>query len=344
MAPISGGMEHQTMTTQGFFEKGLTSHELGHQWWGDNVTCASWSDVWVNEGFASYSECLMLEYLYAGQQIAHMSDIHSNVMSQPNGSTWVLDSLNESRIFSSRLTYDKGAAIIHSLRYLVNDDALFFQTLRNFQQDFADSMAKGVDIQHAFEVATGLDLAPYFEQWYFGEGYPTYSLKWNEFGNDILLQLSHTVSLAAVTPTFTNPIDVRIVRQSQADTIVRLDINSNLDQFYFPGIGDATSMTIDPQNWIINKVGTVQFDPNLLGIEQATIADDLVLYPNPSNGVYTVRFAQKGEFDYTVYQMNGKVLDQGKVSDGQTIDLHAAQSGSYLIEIGTRKKLVTVAH
>jgi aminopeptidase N len=113
MAPISGGMEHQTMTTQGFFEKTLTAHELAHQWWGNQVTCASWSDIWVNEGWASYSEYLMLENLYPAEKNQHMLDVHNNVMSQPDGSVWCLDSLNEGRIFSGRLTYDKGAGIIH---------------------------------------------------------------------------------------------------------------------------------------------------------------------------------------------------------------------------------------
>ncbi len=64
IAPLSGGMEHQTMTTQGFFDRSLTAHELAHQWWGNYITCGSWADIWINEGFASYSEYLMLYNLY----------------------------------------------------------------------------------------------------------------------------------------------------------------------------------------------------------------------------------------------------------------------------------------
>jgi aminopeptidase N len=145
MAPISGGMEHQTMTTQGFFEKKLTAHELGHQWWGNNVTCASWCDIWINEGFASYSEYLMLENLYPAEKAQHMVDVHQNVMSQSGGSVWVLDSLNEARIFSGRLTYDKGAGIVHTLRFLINNDSLFFAGLRAFQLAYKESTAKGVE-------------------------------------------------------------------------------------------------------------------------------------------------------------------------------------------------------
>jgi aminopeptidase N len=147
MAPISGGMEHQTMTTQGFFEKKLTAHELGHQWWGNNVTCASWCDIWINEGFASYSEYLMLENLYPAEKTQHMLDVHQNVKTQTGGSVWVLDSLNESRIFSGRLTYDKGAAIVHTIRFLINNDSLFFEGLRAFQVTFKDSTATGVDFK-----------------------------------------------------------------------------------------------------------------------------------------------------------------------------------------------------
>ena len=147
MAPLSGGMEHQTMTTQGFFYNTLTAHELAHQWWGNHVTCKSWSDIWVNEGFASYAEYLMLEELYPGDELVDMLDRHNTIMSQLGGSIWVEDSLDGDRIFSSRLTYDKGAAFVHTLRYLINNDELFFTSLKNFQSSFTFSTALGVDVQ-----------------------------------------------------------------------------------------------------------------------------------------------------------------------------------------------------
>lgn len=342
MAPLSGGMEHQTMTTQGFFEKGLTAHELGHQWFGDNVTCASWADIWINEGFASYSEYLMLENLYAGEEVAHMQDVHDNVMTQPFGSVWVLDSLNENRIFSGRLTYDKGAGIIHTMRYIVDNDSLFFATLREFQVDFGDSVATGIDMRDKFQAETGIDFTPFFEEWYFGGGYPTYSIQWNQLGSDILIQLSHSVSQAAVTPTFTNPIDVRITRPMLGDTIVRLDVNSNQQQFLISNAGAAGTMFIDPANWVINAVGTIVFNASLVGLNEEVIADKITVYPNPSNGMVTVQVDDQSAKDYVIYKMNGQIIEKGSANGTFQLDLSKYGNGTYLLELNQQRKLITI--
>jgi aminopeptidase N len=339
MAPLSGGMEHQTMTTQGFFEKGLTSHELGHQWWGDHVTCASWCDIWINEGFASYSEYLMLENLYPAEKDQHMLDVHDNVMSQAGGSVWVLDSLNENRIFSGRLTYDKGAAIIHTLRYLINDDVEFFNALRTFQTTYSNSTATGVDLMLHTETETALDLNSFFEQWYFGEGYPTYSVRWNQYGNNAFVQISHTASKPTVTATFTNPIDLRFVRPGQSDTIVRFDITSNQDVFYVENIGQINnSITIDPLNWLINKNGTIQNDPTLLGL---TVQNDsaISIYPNPATNVINVEGVSE-RFNFSIYDMKGQVVKSG-ASLG-SINLEALNNGIYVIEIDGLRKLIAI--
>ena len=346
MAPISGGMEHQTMTTQGFFEKSLTSHELAHQWWGDNVTCASWCDIWLNEGFASYSEYLMLEHLYPGQEGPKMQQVHNSIMNQPGGSVWVLDSLNESRIFDGRLTYDKGSGIIHSMRYLVQDDSLFFNALRAFQVAYKDSTATGITFKQFMENYTSVNFTPFFNQWYFGEGYPTYSVKWNQIGNDVALEISHTSSMPNVTPTFTNPIDIRFLRQGQADTIVRFDIQSNQDQFSLYNLGTIIgTLTIDPNNWIINKVGTISQDPSLLlGIETSKPLKNLSIYPNPSNGDITLSNGPAGSFNMSVMDMSGKTIMTQVVTNFESIRLNNLSNGTYIISFlfptGERKTML----
>ena len=347
MAPFSGGMEHQTMTTQGFFTKGLTTHELGHQWWGDNVTCASWCDIWINEGFASYSEYLMLENLYPNESTGHMEDVHDNVMNQNGGSVWVLDSLNENRIFSGRLTYDKGAAILHTMRYMVNDDAIFFDILRDFQVAFKDSTANGIDFKEALEDATGIDFNPVFEEWYFGEGYPTYSLLWQQNGEDVFVEINHTCSKPSVTATFTNDLDIRFIRPGVGDTIVRFDINNNSQTFTISNIGSiASSILIDPENWIINQVGTIVESDELSFIEAEDKTMNLSIYPNPSRGTFQIHgLAEKAEL--TIYDLKGKERKKANISPNQIIDIKNLGEGSYVIEIKInnnkkRFKIITI--
>jgi aminopeptidase N len=332
MAPFSGGMEHQTMTTQGFFTKGLTTHELGHQWWGDNVTCASWCDIWINEGFASYSEYLMLENLYPNESAGHMEDVHDNVMNQNGGSVWVLDSLNENRIFSGRLTYDKGAAIVHTMRYMVNDDALFFDILRDFQVTFKDSTAYGIDFKEALEEATGIDFNPVFEEWYFGEGYPTYSLLWQQTGEDVILQINHTTSKPNVTGTFTNDLDIRFIRPGIGDTIVRFNISGNSNTFTINNIGTiASSISVDPENWIINGMGSI-VQSNELGQNEPIIEDEISLHPNPSNGTFQIKNL-KNKAEVKVYNLNGKVKKTLQVNPNELININDLNKGTYIIEI-----------
>ncbi|MDG1332530.1 MAG: M1 family aminopeptidase [Crocinitomicaceae bacterium] len=336
MAPLSGGMEHQTMTTQGFFTPWLTAHELGHQWWGDYLTCGSWSDIWVNEGFASYSEHLMLENLYStNDAYDDMFNRHDNIMSQNGGSVWVLDTLNENRIFSGRLTYDKGAAILHTFRYIMNDDADFFQALQDLQVDFADSTLIGLDVKEALETSSGLDLTDAFQEWYFGEGFPTYSARWNKVGSDLILEVSHTTSSS--TPTFTNPIDVRFSKTFGPDTTIRLDINSNLEQFTFYNMGNINGLVgLDPDNYIINEIGSIVEDDNLTNsINDLTSKNDYIISPNPSKGNYTIETEMTGSQSFKIYDTRGRLIEEGSFSNSTKIDLTSRLNGNYIMQLTT---------
>jgi aminopeptidase N len=331
MAPIGGGMEHQTMTTQGSFSTGLTCHELAHQWWGDYVTCASWCDIWLNEGFASYGEQVTLENLYPGQEIQNMAGVHNNVMSQPGGSTWVLDSLNEARIFDGRLTYDKGAAIIHTIRYITNNDSLFFATLRNFLSSNAYNTAYGIDVRDAFTQATGYNFTPYFEQWYFGEGFPTYSVEWKQAGNNAYIKINHTSSMPNITPTFTNPIDLKFTRPGLSDTTIRFDITANSNTFLISGIGTINNgIAIDPQNWVVNQAGSITMN-NALSIENILL-ESIEIYPNPTANNFTIsHLSQNAKIE--IYNMLGKVVHTQNMAPGENISTVNLANGNYLVKI-----------
>lgn len=262
MANIGGGMEHQTMSTMANFGTALIAHELGHQWFGDYVTCASWNDIWINEGFATYSEQLMMEKLpalFTTSANTNMLNLHNSVMSAANGSLYVPDAslFDENRIFSTRLSYNKGAATVHNLRFEMQSDTLFFNTLKNFLQQYQNNVASTNDFKVVAENTSGKNLTDFFNQWVYGEGYPTYNITYyRPTGDSILLLVNETVSAPSVTPFFKGLLELKIT-SLQGDTTVLVNVTSNNQVFKIGYNKTPTGIVIDPNNWIVNKTGTV---------------------------------------------------------------------------------------
>lgn len=262
-ASIGGGMEHQTMTTTSSFGSTLIAHELAHQWFGDNVTCATWNHIWLNEGFASYAEYLAIENLPAlfptTTPADYMQSIHNNVLSQPTGSVYIPDALifDENRLFSGRLTYDKGSAILHTLRFEMQNDNLFFQTLKNYQAQYKNNVATAEDFKLVAETTCGRSFTDYFNQWYYGEGYPTFNITYIKQGSDsIILVVNQTVSAASVTPFFKGLYEFKILSE-QGDTTVKVNLVTNNQQFKFHFNKMADGLIVDPNNWVLNNTGVI---------------------------------------------------------------------------------------
>lgn len=333
MAPFSGGMEHQTMTSLGFFEYYINAHELGHQWWGDHVTCKSWGDIWINEGFASYTEHLVAQYLDPSNFATNLNGAHNNVMSQNGGSIYFTgsDTLNSTRIFSSRLTYDKGGSIIHTLRFLTNNDSLWFQTLRGFQDQYKFSTASAIDFMNYYQTHTSINPTQFFNQWYYGEGYPTFNVTWNFVGNNAVIKSVQSTSFPSSVPLFVTPMEYKIMRSSAPDTIVRVMHSNQTEVYVFPVLGTVTGVQCDPNNWVINKVVGPSQDVNLTELgEEVQLFNEVVISPNPSNGLYTLKNA-KGS--YLVTDINGKQIAKGNCNQQTNIDISKEANGVYLITL-----------
>ncbi len=332
LAPFSGGMEHQTMTSQGFFDFEIDAHELGHQWFGDNVTCQTWKDIWVNEGFASYCEYLADEHYFPGTKAAKMLNVHNSVMSQPGGSVWFTDSTNVNRIFSSRLTYDKGSAIIHTLRFLVNNDSLFFLGLRTYQNTYKNSTATAIDFKNTMESVTGVILNDWMNQWFYGEGYPTYDVNWNQVGNQLYLKVAHTTS-TTITTLFKTPLELKLIGAS-SDTTIKININTNSDDFIMtiPSNLTMTDITVDPNNWILNKVGNITKDLslNVAAIENTKL---LSIYPTNTTGIVNIESSSPIQMNLKVYNTNAALVYATSLNNSSSIDLSHLTSGNYTIQI-----------
>ncbi len=253
-APIGGGMEHQTMTTLSDFNFGLVSHELAHMWFGDNVTCATWQDIWINEGFASYTEYLALEYLVSYESAqSWMVNAHDRARTEPDGSVYIPeeDATDIWRIFSGALSYKKGAAIIHMLRYELDNDSVFFNVMRNFQSAYKDSVATGMDFMQVLEETSGREFDWFFDQWYFGKGFPRFSFTW--WQNKDSLNISGTQKGSSDdTPFFRTHIDFQVSYIDGSDTIIRLEQTEEEQLFQVSVPNFVSGVIADPDNWILD--------------------------------------------------------------------------------------------
>jgi aminopeptidase N len=336
LANIGGGMEHQTMSTVSSFGSTLIAHELAHQWFGDNVTCATWNHIWINEGFASYSEYLMIEMLPAlfspTTPAAYMQSIHNDVLLSATGSVFVPDAslFDENRIFSTRFSYNKGAAIIHTLRFEMQNDNAFFQAMKNFQQQFKDSVATADDFKAVAQAASGKNFTDFFNQWYYGEGYPTFNVTYARQGDSLQLLVNQTTSAPSITPFFKGLYEFTI-NTMQGDTTVKVYMTTNNQLFKFRSGRTPTGVVVDPNNWVLNKVGSVVTATN----DPVNVSSDVKLSPNPSPGTITLQYPRNWFDHLELYDITGKLLRQQSISSGsnqQTIETFLLQ-GLYIIQL-----------
>ena len=333
MAPISGGMEHQTMTTQGFFDLQLVSHELAHQWYGDNITCRTWQDLWINEGFASYAEYITEQNINSQASAdTWMDDCHTEVLSQPDGSVYIpfADVYDENRLFDYRLTYLKGAAIIHTIRYMINNDSLFFSFLQDYTTDFTDSVASGDDFRDYLGLKTGIDFTNFFNEWYYGEGHPIYNVVWSQEADTITMKINQTTS-TSITTFFSNPFDIKL-SYSGGDTIIRYSPSANTDIVKFIIPNTVNAIAIDPDNWIVNEEGTIvvgnrKIEANLLNI-----------YPNPANEILYIQNLNNSEIQ--IFDISGKLIFENQAISGNlNIDVSNYNSGLYFIKVSDNQQI-----
>jgi len=329
VAPLGGGMEHQTMTTLVNFSFPLVAHELAHQWFGDYVTCHTWQDIWINEGFASYCEYLSDQYLKS-QSIAdsRMIGVQNYVKSTPGGSVYIPEEYanDEDRIFDFRLTYDKGAAIIHMIRQEVGNDSLFFRTLTTFLQKYKNSVASGLDFRDHLEEMTGKDFHGFFAQWYFGEGYPIHSISWNQQNDTLYINSLQAVS--ASTPLFNVPLEFKITVNS-LDTFITLRQTNSFNNWkiYLPG--SVSSVAVDPHHWLLLEVTEVHHTG------ETDRETKFRVIPNPAKERVTVYYTSQVN-SYTLYLADaaGKVLySQPSAVQHTIIDISHYPAGLYFIII-----------
>jgi aminopeptidase N len=183
-----GGMENQTHTFVGNFNFGLLAHELAHQWFGNKITCSSWVDIWLNEGFATYFSAL------ADWHVGNIDNWDgfrwyalSLLTQSSTGSVYCNDTTSVDRIFDGRYSYLKGAMLLHQIRILIGDE-LFFTALKNYITDgsISYSFTNTALLQQHFEAVYGRSLSNIFKVYYLQSELPTYTINWWQKENGLL--------------------------------------------------------------------------------------------------------------------------------------------------------------
>ena len=332
-----GGMEHTTMSSMGGWSRSLIAHELAHQWFGDKITCGTWRDIWLNEGFAEYLAGLVVESLDGPASfISWKTTKINNITTASNGALYLTEAeaLNVSRIFSSRITYNKGSMVVHMLRWKMGD-ANFYQAVRNYLNDsnLAFGYAITADLKAHLEAVHGASLSEFFNDWVYMQGYPTYTITAQNWGaGQAKITVSQTQSDPSVT-YFEMPLEIRLSGAGGATQDVIVNHTANGQQFIVSVPFVVTGVTFDPNKHIISKNNIVT-----LGTESFEWSATVSVYPNPTNDVLHVMMPSSLQLNkIEIYNTLGQLEGEKSTADFSIADL---AFGVHWLKISTSEGII----
>lgn len=306
---FGGGMEHQTISSMGGFGEALVAHELAHQWFGDKVTCRDWANIWLNEGFATYSESIYFEEKYG--KTSFMNDVTAimNHAKTASGTIYVQNTGSVSQIFNGARSYSKGGVVLHMLRGVVGDEN-FFRILREYLNEpgLSYGTATTDDFQRIAERISGIDLDYFFQQWIYGENYPKYKFSWGYeqlAGNNYNLVVKIEQPLTNINPQFFKmPVQVKYSTSSGTKTITLFN-EMKTQTWNIPVSGKPLTVEFDPDNWILKDI----LESNGMVIIP-TRFELFQNYPNPFNSGTNIRYSiiSRQHVELSVYDLLGREI------------------------------------
>jgi aminopeptidase N len=270
--PWGGAMEHQCNTSYGWnlirgdhYYDWILVHELGHQWFGDMITCDTWPDVWMNEGFASYLEALWTEVMQGYEAyISYMR--YNNSVDDPSGPIYDPDYL-----FDPNTVYDKGSWVLHMLRGVMGDEA-FFEGMYGYANhpDHQYGTIQTLEFRDIMAEYYGQDLDWFFDEWVWGENRPHYNYSWISEEDDngrweVFMHIDQTQGYPAPA-VFIMPIKV-YPRIDGVDTLVTVWNDSREDDVRFVVSGEPSMIRFDIDHWILREVQEESYGMNIVVTE-----------------------------------------------------------------------------
>ena len=358
-----GGMENQTLTSlcSNCWSESLTAHEFAHQWYGDMITCATWADIWLNEGFATWSEAFWYES-YAGYT-AYKNDINGNASSYLGNNPgwaisepeWAITTPPSNVMFNYAVTYAKGSTILHMLRYVLGD-SLFFEAIQTYSNDPELKYYSAVipDFMQIVNDVTGEDYDWFFNQWIYEPNHPHYQNTYNfkDLGNDQWQVNFYTEQIQPDPEFFRMPMEIKVRFADYSDTIVTVWNDSNYQLFSWEFDKQPVYFQFDPGNNIV-----IKNQSTILGItdrQRSTSKAKLFQnVPNPTGQSTSISFQidEPMFIHLALYNSLGKevlTLVDGNKSTGKhsvTVDCSNLRPGVYLYTLSANgsqftKKLV----
>lgn len=336
MAPIGGGMEHQTMTTISDFGFSLVAHELAHQWFGDHVTCKSWKDIWINEGFATYSEYLAYEYFEDSTSAFNWLVNATTSAKTADGNIYLSDEESEdiSSIFSYSKSYLKGALCIHMLRGELNNDTLFFRVLKEFQKSNSHTVAGIAEFKLILEEVSQRNFDTFFNQWFYSPGYPMFYMLWEQKNDSLYIYSEQVPYNSDSTMFFDIPLPFQLTIDNK-DSLVTYRQTNQYDTFKIKIEGYIDKLQVNPNLSVLLDVLSIE------KIDNAFTEDSMfVIYPNPVSDNLTIRSKEENiTFTAEIFDLSGKKIQRIPKNIGVTnVDISNLSNGVYHVFISAGKK------
>ena len=352
-----GGMENQTLTSlcPNCWTENLVSHEYAHQWFGDMITCGTWADIWLNEGFATYCEALWYEN--TGGYTAYKNDINNDAAQYLNSNpgwpmynpSWAANPPNNNTLFNTAITYNKGACVLHMLRYMLGD-AMFFNVLYSYGTDTTNFKYKTSvtdDFAAKISQVAGQDLTWFIDEWVKQPNHPVYGniYQFTTNGGNNWTVGFQARQTQTNTPFHRMPLTLKITFTSGPDTTFRVDNTANDQIWYWNFNRQPSTFSFDPNNDIVLKQGTTT-QGVIQGITKGNELPFLYAlyqnYPNPFNPVTNINFdlPERNTVTLKIFNILGEVVsvpvnNEVKLAGNYSVEFDASNlpSGVYYYEL-----------
>jgi aminopeptidase N len=335
-----GGMENQTLTSlcPNCWSENLVSHEYAHQWFGDMITCSTWADIWLNEGFATWMEAFWYEK--SGGYPGYISDIHNDALTYLAGNPgwaisvpdWANNTPPVGVLFDYYITYMKGACALHQVRYILGDD-VFFQMMKAYSADTNLKLKSATiaDFNAKVNEVSGGNYDWYFTDWIFQPNHPVYQNKYNieDMGTGEW-NINFQASQVQTNPAFFRMLlNFRVIFADLTDTTFRVMNDVNNQNFTWTFSKQPIQFNFDPFNEIVLKEGST-----VLGVPSNENQKGFHLYqniPNPSANTTRIVYELKNDAQVylTVSDISGKtvatLLDQKVEAGKHWVDLDCSK-------------------